>query len=200
MESRTGGGRRCVPWPGREETRVTHIVYVDETKAGNYLLAVAVVPRVHAGAATAKVRGLLLPGERSLHMKSQHRSRRGDLAAAIAGLREQQVQVTILDAGRHGTEKERRRRCLEGLVQLAAREQAAHVRIDLDRTLAPWDRQQMVELVRRADATDRLTYDHCHRHDDLLLAVPDVAAWCWAHGGDLRQAIRPLVPAVRRLG
>ena len=178
---------------------MTSSVYVDETKAGSYLLAAAVVPRVQVDAVTASIRSLLLPGERSLHMKSQHRTRRGPLASAIAGLHEHHVRVVLLDAGRRGTEKERRRRCLERLVEVVAVEDGAHVRLDLDRTLAPWDRQQMVELVRRAGATGRLTYDHCHRHHDLLLAVPDVVAWCWAHGGDLRQAVRPLVTAVHRL-
>lgn len=178
---------------------MTSAVYVDETKAGNYLLAAAFVPRVQVEEVTARVRALLLRGERSLHMKAQHRSRRGALASAVADLREQDVHVVLLDAGRRGTEKERRRRCLERLVEIAVDEDATHLRLDLDRTLAPWDRQQMVELVRQAGATGTLGYDHCHRHHDLLLAVPDVTAWCWAHGSDLRRAVQPLVTAVHHL-
>jgi hypothetical protein len=36
-------------------------------------------------------------------------------------------------------------------------------------------------------------------HEEQLLALPDIVAWCWAKGGDWKRRIRPIVCDVRKL-
>lgn len=121
-----------------------------------------------------------------------------DTIARIAGLG---VTATIYAADRRGrTEKDRRRCCLEEIVTVAAGlEDEVRITVDLDRSLLAWDRQQMIELTRAADVKDRITYLHSTRQAEVLLAIPDAIAWCWARGGDWRRRVEPIVVDVRQV-
>ena len=81
----------------------------------------------------------------------------------------------------------------------AAQLDGASIVFDLDSTLVSWDRQRMIELTRAAGAQDRITYRHASRHQEQMLAIPDVIAWCWARGGDWRRRVEPVVIAVQRV-
>ncbi|MBU2695136.1 hypothetical protein [Pimelobacter sp. 30-1] len=173
--------------------------YVDETKARNYLVAAAAVPDRGTPAARRAVRGLLHGAQRSIHMKTESRARKRAIALTISGLRDHGVQVLLYDAGRIGTERDRRRRCLAHLVDDVADRDGRHVVFDLDDSLRSWDRQQVIDLCRPKGPSARFTYDHVHRHHEPLLALPDVVAWCWAAGGEWRTLVRPVVAEVRRI-
>ena len=171
--------------------------FVDETKAKGYLVAAASGSLEQLKIAGNQIDSLTLPRQRSLHMKSEKGSRRKSIAETIGGLRDLGVQTVIYDAGRVGTERDRRARCLEALVADLARHDAAHIVFDLDDTLLSWDRQRMIELTRAAGAQDRITYRHSSRHHEQLLAIPDAVAWCWAKGGDWKRRVEPIVVEVR---
>jgi hypothetical protein len=90
---------------------------------------------VPAGLDTVRkvIRGLILPGQRRLHMKDESNPRRRSIASAItvAG-----VQATIYDAGRrYPTESERRAACLRALVADAARRGDTMLVLEQDDTL-----------------------------------------------------------------
>jgi len=64
------------------------------------------------------LRGLVLPGQRRLHMKDESAPRKRYIATAISV---SEVQATIYDAGRrYRNERERRAACLRAIVEDAA--------------------------------------------------------------------------------
>jgi hypothetical protein len=176
----------------------THI-YVDETKAKGYLVAAVTGVEKQLILSRKQLGHLILPGQRSLHMRDEKDSRKREIADTIVGLAELGVRATIYDAGRAQTERERRGRCLRALLDDAAHHASARIVFDLDETLLGWDRQMMVELTRSGNLRERVTYTHATRHQELLLAIPDGIAWCWAKGGHWRQRVRPIIDAVREV-
>jgi hypothetical protein len=94
-------------------------VFVDETKQRSYLLVASVVVPGDLDPIRRTLRGLVLPGQRRLHMKDENDQRRRAIAAAIAA---SGGAATIYDAGRrYRNERERRAACLRALVGDAAR-------------------------------------------------------------------------------
>ncbi len=172
-------------------------VYVDETKRRGYLLAAAVVLPADSDAVRRVIRGLVLSGQRRLHMKDEHDSRKRAIAAAIAAAG---VQATIYDAGRrYRTERDRRAACLQALVTDAARRGDTLLVLEQDDMLLSWDNQRLVEFTRAAGCRQTLRYEHRRAAAEQLLAIPDAVAWCWAKGGDWRRRIDPVVSAVREV-
>jgi hypothetical protein len=105
-------------------------VYVDESKSRGYLLVAASVYGDHLRATRKEVRNLILPGQRSLHMKDERDSRKREIADMISGMGTLGMRVVIYDAGRSGTERNRRARCLEALVEHALEYKKARIVFD----------------------------------------------------------------------
>lgn len=177
-------------------------VFVDETKAKGYLVAAATGLQPQLATPRKELNTLVLPGQRCLHMKDERDSRRREIADAIVRMKDGfGIEATIYDAGRTGpTEKDRRARCLKAIVNDAARHrEQTQIIFDRDESLVSFDRQKMIEYTRAAGAKDRITYDHSTRQTELLLAIPDAIAWCWARGGQWRRRVEPIVVDVRTL-
>jgi hypothetical protein len=170
-------------------------VFVDETKQRGYLLVASVVVSSDLDSVRRMLRGLVLPGQRRLHMKDESDQRRRSIATAIAV---SGVTATIYDAGRrYRNERERRAACLHALVGDAARRGDGMLVLEQDDTLLSWDNQRLIEFTREAGCRDTLRYEHRRAATELLLAAPDAVAWCWAKGGDWRRRIEPIVTDVR---
>jgi hypothetical protein len=108
-------------------------VFADETKQRSYLLVAGVVVPGDLDAIRRTLRGLVLPGQRRLHMKDENDQRRRSIAAAIVV---SGVTATIYDAGRrYRNERERRAACLRALVGDAARRGDAMLVLEQDDTL-----------------------------------------------------------------
>jgi len=177
---------------------VSRHVFVDETKHRGYVLVASVAVSGELEALRRVVRGLVLPGQRRVHMKDENDSRKRAIAAAIVGVG---VEAVVYDAGRrYRTEREGRAECLRGLVEDAATA-AGHTRlvIEQDDSLVSWDSQRLIELSRAAGCRDRLKYEHQRATAEQLLAIPDAVAWCWGKGGEWRRRIAPAVTAVRKV-
>ena len=172
-------------------------VFVDETKHRGYLLVAGVVVLSDLDSVRRKLRGLVLPGQRRLHMKDENDQRRRSIATAIAL---SGVTATIYDAGRrYRNERERRAACLHALIIDAADRGDTMLVLEQDDTLLSWDNQRLIEFTREAGCRETLRYEHRRAADELLLAVPDAIAWCWAKGGDWRRRIQPVVTDVREV-
>jgi hypothetical protein len=167
-------------------------IFVDETKAKGYLVVAVLCPDESVALARRTIGRLVLPGQRSVHMKHERDRRRRQIANAVVGLRACGIRAVVLDAGR-GPEPEyvRRERALRVLVEIAAGVGSASLVLDLDRTLVARDSRTI------AAASRELAIDVAYRHASLaserLLAIPDVIAWSWARGGDWRRRITPIV-------
>jgi hypothetical protein len=169
--------------------------FVDESKAKDYIVVATALPNSGLAGARKMIGRLVLPGQRSVHMNAESMTRRRRIVAAVTSLADVGLNVVILDADkRHGSDKARRSRCLVGLVAEASRALGTvQVTIDRDQTLVHMDRQDLIVATRALGVVNRLSYLHLGRHEELLLAVPDAVAWCWARGGEWRRAVRPLV-------
>jgi hypothetical protein len=176
---------------------VSNHVVVDETKRRGYLLVAGVVVPGDLESVRRMLRGLVLPGQRRLHMKDENDQRRRSIATAITV---SGVTATIYDAGRrYRNERERRAACLHALIIDAAQRGDAMLVLEQDDTLLSWDNQRLIEFTREAGCRDTLRYEHRRAASELLVAVPDAIAWCWAKGGDWRRRVEPIVTNVREV-
>ncbi len=171
-------------------------IFVDETKRGGYLLVASAVVPGDLDSTRRMLRGLVLPGQRRLHMKDESDSRKRSIATAVAV---SGVTATIYGAGRrHRNERERRAACLTALVVDAAARDDAMLVLEQDDTLVVADRKLLYRATREAGCPD-LRYEHRRAAVEQLLALPDSIAWCWAKGGDWRRRIEPVVTDVREV-
>lgn len=162
-------------------------IYVDETKHRGYLMVASVHAAEDIDALRDVVRGLLLPGQRYLHMKDQQEGRKRTIVRAII---DSGVQATVYRAGpHHRTHNERRAACLRALVHDHADGPETLLVIDRDETLLSFDNQCLIEATRTAHCRDTVRYEHRSAKTELLLGIPDAIAWCWAKGGTWRQQI-----------
>ncbi len=123
---------------------MSRLVFVDETKHRGYVLGLFVAVSEELEPLRRVVRGLILAGQRRVHMKDENDSRKRAIAAAIVAAG---VEAVIYDAGRrYRTEREGRAECLRGLVEDAAAA-PGHTRlvIEQDDSLVSWDSQRLIE-------------------------------------------------------
>lgn len=170
-------------------------IYVDETKRRDYLLVASVHVSTDLTELRQLVRGLLLPGQRYLHMKDEKDGRKRTIAQAFV---DADVQATVYRAGpHHRNERQRRSACLQALVDDHAAQGNAWIILDEDETMVKFDNQKLIEYTRAAGCRDTLRYEHQRSHAEALLAIPDAIAWCWAKGGHWRTLIGPAITATK---
>jgi len=152
---------------------VSSYIFVDETKRRGYLLVASAVVPGDLDSTRRMLRGLVLPGQRRLHMKDESDSRERSIATAVAV---SGVTATIYDAGRrHQNERERRAACLTALVVDAAARDDAMLVLEQDDTLVVSDRKLLYRATREAGCPD-LRYEHRRAAAEQLLALPDAIA------------------------
>ncbi len=140
---------------------MTRHVFLDEIKRQGYVAAAAVVvPPGDLAPLRSVVRGLVLPGQRRVHLKDERDSRRREIAAALV---DAGVEVVISDA--------------------AAEAGETRLVLEQDDSLVQWDAQRFIELARAAGCRERLRYDHLRASAEQLLVVPDAVVWCWRAAG-----------------
>jgi len=182
---------RMGPVPGQH-------IFVDETKAPrHYLMVAAVVLPQDLVSLRQAMRGLLLPGQRRTHFKSESDSRRRAIASTICATA---VRVVIYNASAVRDQREARHACLEAIVTDAAECAAQLLVIERDDSLWEADRKLLYQQVRKAGCAETLRYQHPRAHEESLLWIPDAVAWCWAKGGDWRRRVEPVVHAEYRVG
>lgn len=132
------------------------LAFVDESlRPGRYLLACVVVPFADAGELRRSVNGLLMSGERRLHLQRESKRRRRQILEDIAGL---DLDAAVYVAGH------RDGRSAEGAVTqlfIERREGADH-------------RDRATIIARRA-RTPLINFEHLDPHADPLLWLPDWA-------------------------
>ncbi len=123
-------------------------LFVDESKEHDYLLVASVQVSGELDDLRKLMRGLVLRGQRRVHMKKESDPRRRAIAAAICGAG---VTATVYDAGqRYRDELDARAACLRGLVEDAAGRGDTLLVIEQDDSLLDWDRRQLYARAREA--------------------------------------------------
>ena len=174
----------------QQSSRTGGQVFVDESKARDYLLvAVTVTPR-NLVVARKAVRSLILPGQHRIHMKQEGDSRRRAILAALTALH---LPVTIYrDSTPDRREPQRRDACIDALVRNGLRDKCAELILELDRTLERSDHRRLIGAMSRASARDVLAHRHATAAAEPLLVIPDAIGWAWARGGDWRRRCNSL--------
>jgi hypothetical protein len=152
-------------------------IFIDESKRRDYLVVAAIVVPADLRSLRRLVTDLLLPRQRSLHMKDESAGRKKTIAEAFVSAG---VEAIVYDAGRsYRTQLQARAACLHLLIDdLATAPDDTLVIIEQDESLVHSDRRLLYEAVRAVDRADSLRYDHRRRDAELLLGIPDAIAWC----------------------
>lgn len=130
--------------------------FVDESKAGPYLLVASVVVPGDVGAARGAVRALHMPKQSRIHMTTENDSRRRTILGALekAGLR-----ATVYRAAGYKTNRAAREACIDTLIRPLAVEPTARVTFECDESQDERDRKQLYRLVRELGCTERVQYE-----------------------------------------
>ena len=171
-------------------------IFVDETKERGYLIAAGVLLPRDLGPARTALRGLLLPGQRSIHFTKESPSRR---RSVLAGMVKLEASVTIYDASAISSQKEARIACLESLVADAATMGAHRLVLEQDDSLVKSDKELLYQQVRKTGCAETLHYEHRRPSAESLLWIPDAVAWGWVKGGDWKRRVQPMIKDVRKL-
>lgn len=170
-------------------------LFADETKERDYLMVACTIPVGDLNDARSEMRGLVLPGQRRVHMKKESDPRKRLITSAIC---DTGIRATVYNAGRNRrSELDARAACLKALAYDAAAAGASMLVLEQDDSLRRWDNQRLVEITRTLGCCDTLRYQHLRAATEPLLVIPDAIAWCVAKGGNWEQRIEPVVTAVR---
>jgi hypothetical protein len=141
------------------------------------------------------MRGLVLKGQRRVHMKKESEPRKRMIATAIV---DAGIIATVYDAGRsYRHELDARLACLRALIADLSPGADTLLVLEQDDSLLRWDKQHLIEITRSTECHDTFRYEHHRASAEQLLGIPDVVAWCWAQNGEWRRRIRRVVTDVQ---
>ena len=184
------------PYPGKGVNRMSVQAFVDESQRGpRYLMGAALIDPRDLAAARARLRAMLLPGQRRLHFNQERPPRRRSLLSAMSDL---DVRVRLYVS----TEKEEIARRLSMaylLADLVAMRGQRVVIESRETSLDVRERRQIAMAVQAGDAPANLVYDHMRGHEEPLLWVADAVAWAYGAHGEWRPRASGLIDHVRRV-
>jgi hypothetical protein len=160
-------------------------VYVDETKARGYVLAVVFVPPRDVHKLRAALLQLRARGSRSIHFHKANNSQR---AAVVETLTAHGTNAVIITNRTH-PKKRPREASIRALARQAVHREASLIVLERDQTVERSDRRWLFEELSKTS----VRYEHRDRHEDALLWAADAIAWCWQHGGAWKERVTPLV-------
>lgn len=182
--------------PGKGVNRMSVQAFVDESQRGpRYLMGAALIDPRDLAAARARLRAMLLPGQRRLHFNQERPPRRRSLLSAMSDL---DVRVRLYES----TEKQETARqqvmasLLADLIDLECRRIVIEGR---NYSQNDKERRAIAAAIRLGHAPEDLVYDHMRAHEEPLLWVADAVAWAYGARGEWRPRIAGLVDHVRRL-
>lgn len=168
-------------------------MYVDESTQHDYLVIAACVPANRAPILRTELRGLLLPKQRSLHMKDETPARRKLILETIRGI---DIDVLVYGAkpSDHGSHAKARSACIRRLAFDAVNFNVQRLVLDRNDTTEQRDKSDIIQGASKAGGQPvPYPYHHAPRHSEPLLWMPDAVGWSWAKGGSWKQLVTPLV-------
>lgn len=172
-------------------------VFVDETKARDYLLVAVAIENVDLKSARSTIRSLTMPGQARLHMHSESDARRRKILTEISKLPIEATIFRAVGADRpRRREADRRKACLKELVTGAIRDARTSICLEHDDSMIQVDRSVLIAVTKAHRAENDLQYRHDRAASEPLLALPDAIAWAWARGGEWRPRCEGMVTKV----
>lgn len=158
-------------------------LYVDECKQRPFLLVGFTIDIFEQHSLRKILRKLLLPGQRSLHFKSENGNRK---KAILSELRKAECSVVVIRC-RTKSDVEARICALNSLICSSSVIECKSIVLELDETVRLRDHQ----FLKQQSALD--LWDHRRRHEEPLLWVADAVAWCVNRGGEWERMVRPMI-------
>ncbi len=170
------------------------LAYVDESeRPGRYLLGSVIVETDEAGRLRRTVRKLLLPGQRTLHFKTEGNRRRRALIDALGRIGVEAIVYWCRLSNDINAEAARSR-CLSALVlEMQSRDRQTELLIESREQL---DMLDGGTILRARRPEPLLSFQHLLPDHDPLLWLPDSFAWAVGAGGDWLRRIGPFVTVV----
>ncbi|MBP2334247.1 hypothetical protein JOF41_000425 [Saccharothrix coeruleofusca] len=169
-------------------------MFVDESERNGYRLVGTLLEPFALHSTRTLMRGLLLPGERRVHFKSEKDSRRKVVVSQLvrAGFR---VRLYT----RPGRGEAVRAEVLEHLVTDAIA--LGVTRLVLDSRDVASNKRDRVAIANRTKAREAgLVYEHIQASAEPALWISDAVAWCHGAGSDWRRRVNPLIAEVVEVG
>lgn len=167
------------------------LVFVDESlRPSRYLLGSVVVRDGNAGELRRRVNGLLMAGERRLHLQRESKRRRRQILDSLATL---DLEGTVYTC-RHeigADDEEARGRCLDQVV-VDIQATGSDAQLFIERREGA-DQRDRTRIIRARQRQPLLSFEHLEPHSDPLLWLPDCLAWAAGAGGEWAQRLSPSV-------
>jgi hypothetical protein len=137
------------------------------------------------------LRGLLLPGQRELHLKQEKPARRRHIIDRLA---KTSAGVRIYTTGCHERRQEAARSvCLRKVVDDLRTEGAHRLVLDSRQDRDHLDKDTIRAALGPRPAKSQLTYEHLDSVHEPLIWIADIAGWAHGAGGDWRRRSASLV-------
>lgn len=158
-------------------------LFVDECKQQPYLFVGFAISAVKQQSHRRNLRSLLLPGQRSLHFKSEDMRRKKAILKQMLDL---DCRVVVVKC--RSTPKGTARLCaLQSLLTSDLASSCKRIVLELDETVRLKDHGYLKRQHWIAE------WDHRQRHEEPLLWVADAVAWCVNRGGEWERMVRPMI-------
>jgi hypothetical protein len=170
-------------------TRVPMHAFVDESlRGGRYLMCAVLVAPAHLAEARQALLALRMPGQRRLHMKTEHDRRRRLILDRIAAL---PVRANLYR--RAGRPTAAREACLRAMTADLLTAGVTRLVIEPIQTLVHPDRIVLINEMQRLKRPGAFVYEHLAAPLEPNLWAADAIAWAYGSGGDWRRRIQNLV-------
>ena len=166
--------------------------FVDESQRDRYIICAAVVAPQDLRTVRGELRGMLLPGQRSLHFAHESPQRRRTLLASISQL---PLRVLVYESAKR--EPTARRLAINALLHdLIALKGRRLIIEHREPSQDQRERSQIATAVHRRTAPESLEYEHLGRSEEPLLWVPHAVAWAYGAGREWRRRVKGLIDRV----
>jgi hypothetical protein len=167
----------------------------DEWQRGaryGYVVIAASNPQDLAGI-RRELRGILLPGERRLHMSGEKPARRRVALDLVARL---PVRALVVQTVGHPSDA--REECLGRLLPMLEKAEAARLTLERpDQAQEARDRRCIRHLLDRGAGPADLVYEHADPHGEPMLWAADIVAWAVGKGNGWAPRVSNIVEHVR---
>jgi hypothetical protein len=167
-------------------------VFVDESKRSGYLLASVAFASGRLDRARGLMRGLLLPGERRVHFRSEKDTRRKFVLARMVDFG---VSARVYSASVDGEYAR------DALLRILVEDVIGYggQRLVLEARDPVGNSRDRVVLGQTAARKHELAYEHREASTEPILWMSDAIAWSAGAGGDWRRRIEPMIEHATRL-
>jgi hypothetical protein len=167
-------------------------MFIDESKAKGYRLAVTLIAETQSAATRAILVDQVLPGQRRIHFAKESDRRRKLLLSKLAGL----GTTTHIYRVDGLPELDARRICLAAALEAPRALDVVHVVLEIDPSIVAQDRRAIADVLRRQRRSEDVSFSHSRPESEPLLWIPDAVAWSHARGAEWLRRLDPLVDGV----